>query len=191
MSAFGFSAIILLFFASRNSPKLKHVAGLMLVLYAVIGIVQGTLPAKVKILNPEREWADISFQVSQKVPEDAVVVIPPGYRDQQFQYLSKRAAFVSFSHFSRIPKLGLEWLERMKMIKALPKNCCEKKLRGPVKVYFNQYNNMREQDFLAINKKYSFAKYSIVSSKITLNMPLIYENRDYRLYLIKHKTNNT
>lgn len=184
MSAFGFSAIILLFFARCNSPQLKHVAGLTLVFFAVIGLVEGTLPAKVKVLNPEREWADISFQVSQKIPEDAVVVIPPGYRDQQFQYLSKRAAFVTFSHFSRIPKFGLEWLERMKMIKALPINCCEEKLRGPVRVFFNRYHYMKERDFMAIHKKYSFVKYCVVSRNVTLNMPLIHENRSYRLYRI-------
>jgi len=180
MLVFGLSISILFFISKIKSIKLIHVAAIALSIFAVRGFALGHLPASVKILRPQQEWADICHFISRNISEDAVVIIPP--KDQQFQYLSKRAAFVTFSHFSRIPQYGLEWMERMKMVKALPKNCCENTLRKPVSISLNSYHYMSEQDFLSIRRKYNSVKYCIVSRRITLNFPLVYENRRYRLY---------
>ena len=180
MLVFGLAISILFFISRINSIKLIHVAAIVLTILAVKGFALGYLPASVKILRPQQEWADMCFFISKNISEDAVVVIPPN--DKQFQYRSKRAAFVAFSHFSRIPEYGLEWMERMKMVKALPKNCCENTLRRPIPISFNSYYNMTEQDFITIRGKYNSVKYCIVSRRITLNFPLVYENRRYRLY---------
>lgn len=173
--------LIILFVIRKSS--LRNIGIVVLFGISLVNYAAGTFPKGVKLIRPMSEFQDICSFIKSKTPKETCVVIPPEFAE--FQVLSKRAAFVSFFHFSRIPENGIEWVERMKMVKGLHRDCCSEKITGEMQVDRNAYYTMNKDDFIAIAKKYNFVDYCIMQKDMPLTFPVIYENRLYRLYKIE------
>ena len=62
-----------------------------------------------------------------------------------------------------------------------------KEINGIVKIDWNDYNNLSTSDFLQIKKQYGFVDYTIVKKDVDLELPLVFQNTNYKIYSLAQK----
>jgi formylglycine-generating enzyme required for sulfatase activity len=133
-------------------------------------------------INP---WVDVQLFARDHTPVDALFIVPP--------YLE------GFTVFSRRSILGdwiigttcvwgdnsyaAEWLKRMKM---LGWDCS--RIVKDFKEVKDNYNSLSKEDILKVAKEYK-ASYVVFENAKRINLPIIYKNRLYSLYMINEEQN--
>ncbi len=185
---FSVALAILLLMARADRYHLKQIAVAVLVARALLGAMDGTFPARVeKVVPLDTAWLDMCQYVARSLPADACLVIPPHKFD--FEYRTRRAAFVNGYSLSREADRVLEWLKRMKMIRALPRQDRSRPMKEYNPHQPGDYAKLTSGELLAIRQRYPFVKYCIMPRPARMPaLAQIYANQGYTLYRIERST---
>ncbi|OGL39038.1 MAG: hypothetical protein A2043_08395 [Candidatus Schekmanbacteria bacterium GWA2_38_9] len=134
-----------------------------------------------KNVNP---WIDIQLYAKNNTDKNSLFVVPPYTANPDFRMFSERASFgdwidggltIFFGN-----DYGKKWLERMRDLGLSGETNFDV---GLVRER-EEYNSINEDKLLNVAKKYN-ANYAVFEKPKELSLPLVYENRKYRLYALK------
>ena len=129
-------------------------------------------------------WVDMQLYAKRNTPTDSLFIVPPYTAYPDFRMFSERASFGDwidggFTIFFG-NDYGKKWLERMKDLGLSGETDFDVGLERERR----EYNSISTEGFLRIAKKYD-TNYVVVEKPKELSLPLIYENRKYRLYALR------
>jgi len=135
-------------------------------------------------LSSEKDpsWIGVCYAAEKNIDKDSAVIIPPDKCD--FQYLSKRSAFVTAKHFPFHPMRAIEWVKRMSYLHLVILPDDISRIKDRLDIDGAMYKKITEADVDAIHKLYPFVRYCIVDKEEPLPFRKLYENRRYSLYAI-------
>lgn len=150
---------------------------LILMVFA-LGAVGGLLRGGFTIGNKQdSEWLEIQYWAKQNTPKDAVFIVPP--RLEGFRVEAERTLYGDWKDGTQMffnPQFGKEWIRRMKMLGYVD----DRKLD-------ESYAALKEPDFEKIKEEltYHSAAYIICKKEQTLSSPMVFSNREFKIYKIK------
>jgi hypothetical protein len=129
------------------------------------------------------QWAKICKSCQVYTDVRACIIVPPD--KENFQYLSKRSAFMTFKSFPFKPIDAIEWFERLKLLGNIAIETPELGLlTRPVEVDTDKYATLKAEDFLLIAQRYPFVDYCITARSHVLPFPEVFQNSAFTLYRI-------
>jgi len=164
---------------------IHQVAALMLSLKIMELAVLGQIPRAIELQHkPERAWQSVCRYIERNTSTQACFIIPPDKED--FQLLTKRAAFASFKHFPFQPALAREWGRRMHLLGALALSEGEVcSVHQPIVCDLASYRNMQSSTIASAIAAYDMIDYCIAYKGTKLPYPSIYANEAYSIYRLR------
>jgi hypothetical protein len=194
------SVTVLLFSTVIFLLILRHLFlnfSLNIVIYICAGIiflsnVTSLLQGKSQLIigyKPQAGWLEVcEFAASTQL--DSSFILPPEKFD--FQHFSKRSTFATFKQVPLNLGKHNEWFVRMQKLRVFPVGLSLENLNQELKKDFRQYDKMTSHDFLKIAQEYPFLTHCIVRNSATPpNLPIVFKNDVYTIYLLKTKIIDT
>ena len=151
----------------QSRPWLVYSSAVIVILVVILYI----LPATFKKVSPPYEnrsnWVKTQLWAKENTPLDAIFITPPYL--QGFRVFSERGTVAEWKDGTQQyfdTEYSYEWWERTNDIGTMDKKF---------------YNNLTLEQFLRFCKKYG-ASYIVFPAGKTLELPHVYENKDYRIY---------
>jgi hypothetical protein len=158
----------------------------VLVRFAVVAAVIGmqTLrsnanPVGDGVTEAER---DICASVIEHTAKSTIVIIPPDR--YAFEYYCQRASYFSYDQLPLNLDRHPLWIRRLKLLELIPPGLDLATLGHPIDVNYAAYGHFDAGRFKTLAAADPRIAYVIVHRPQTLQLPLVHENAEYRLYAL-------
>ncbi|MCI0607231.1 glycosyltransferase family 39 protein [bacterium] len=182
LRTFTFLAIIFLTLAylvyeqMRNRPPQTAFTTVAILLITIVFSVPAfkTLDSSFSIENGDSPKIKVQQWLKEQTETDDLLIVPPQIWGLRIE--SERPVYADWKdgYLSQLnPDYGYEWLRRMKILQYDDKTQKEK-----------GFKSLHENDFRNIAREMGQEAYVVAYSDSSLNFPLVYENKGFRVYKV-------
>ena len=130
----------------------------------------------------DEDLGDMLLWISWNTPKDAVFLVSPAI--EEFYYLAERTMFISLKHSPQTANNIIEWFDRLKLCSGGESLPAGVGIFGFHEILESRFYNLSKDDLHNISELYRI-DYYLDCGEGRLDMPIMHENADFRLYAIE------